>query len=200
MVKIIIFDIDGVLINGKRFSDILEHDYKISKEKTLPFFTGAFQQCLTGNADLREEIAPFLKEWGWEKTVDDFLWYWFTAEQNVDREIFAYVEVLKSKGIHVYVASNNEKYRTAYLWNELGLSKVFAELFSSAHIGHLKHQPKFFERMMKKLPEGTQKDEILLWDDTKENIETAQAFGLKAEHYTDFANFKKKMETYLQGN
>lgn len=197
MIKAIIFDVDGVLINGKRFSDILHHDYGITQEKTLPFFTGPFQECLVGNADLREEIQPYLKEWGWQKTVDDFLWYWFTAEQHIDRELFAYIEVLKSKGIHVYVASNNEKHRTAYLWNELGFSKVFAEIFSSAHIGHVKHQLQFFEKMLKKLPEGVRKDEILLWDDDMKNIQTAQEFGLQAEFYSGLEQLKKKTEAYL---
>jgi putative hydrolase of the HAD superfamily len=198
VIKAILFDIDGVLVNGKRFSSLLAHDYHITSEKTVAFFTGPFQECLIGNADLREIIPPYLAEWGWKKSVDDFIWYWFTAEQNIDREIFAYIEVLKSQGIHVYVATNQEKYRSDHLWTELGFSKVFAEMFSSAHIGHFKHEVKFFEKVMKRLPEGINKQNVLLVDDTKENITIAKTFGLKAELYTDFKSFKKYMEMYLK--
>lgn len=37
MIKVIIFDADGVLINGKLFSEHLEKDYGISRKQTKFF-------------------------------------------------------------------------------------------------------------------------------------------------------------------
>lgn len=71
MIKVIIFDADGVLIHGKRkFSITLAKKHRIPLEVTLPFFTGPFQKSLIGNADLKEIISPYLEKWGWDKGVD----------------------------------------------------------------------------------------------------------------------------------
>jgi beta-phosphoglucomutase-like phosphatase (HAD superfamily) len=40
MIKVVLFDADGVLINTELFSVHLARDYGISMETTLPFFTG----------------------------------------------------------------------------------------------------------------------------------------------------------------
>ncbi len=196
MIKAVIFDIDGVLINGEQFSTILERDHGISKERTLPFFSGIFQDCLVGNADLKQELAIHLKEWGWDKTVEEFLHYWFTSEQNIDHDLIAFINALKKQGIHVYVATNQEKYRTDHLWNELGFSKIFRAMFSSAHLGHQKHEAKFFDKVMEQL-DGVKKSEVILWDDTQKNIDTAKAAGLHAEYYHNLDEFKVRMQHYL---
>lgn len=196
MVKAIIFDIDGVLINGELFSTILERDYGISRERTLPFFSGIFQECLTGQADLKQELNVLLKEWGWKKTTEEFLTYWFTSQQNIDKDLLAYIEQLKKQGINMYVATNQEKYRTDYLWNSLGFSKIFKAMFSSAHLGHRKHERKFFEKMLEQIKD-VKKSEVLLWDDTQINIDVAKAYGIHGEFYHSFEEFKQTMEKYL---
>jgi putative hydrolase of the HAD superfamily len=78
MIKVIIFDADGVLINTeRRFSILLAEKYGIPLEKTLPFFNGPFQDCLIGKANLKETILPFLNTWGWKKGIDALLDIWF---------------------------------------------------------------------------------------------------------------------------
>jgi FMN phosphatase YigB (HAD superfamily) len=39
--------------------------------------------------------------------------------------------------------------------------------------------------------------EILFWDDIVENVEVARQTGLRAEIYTTFEEFEKKVEVYL---
>jgi len=62
MIKAILFDADGVLINGEMFSNVLDRDYGIPSDKTLPFFSGIFREAVSGKADLKEIITPHLKE------------------------------------------------------------------------------------------------------------------------------------------
>ena len=92
MIRAILFDADGVVINTtERFSSYLEREYGISTKLTAPFFLGRFQDYIVGKADLKEEINKYLLSWGWKKSVDDFLRYWLCHLLNllgkVQREI-----------------------------------------------------------------------------------------------------------------
>src|SRR5260221_12594154 len=99
MIKAILFDADGVLINGEMFSSVLEREYGISTKITTPFYAGPFQACLTGKADLKKIIKPYLKKWGWQKSVDEFLKTWFRAEHTIDKDLVDYIQELRKKDI-----------------------------------------------------------------------------------------------------
>jgi FMN phosphatase YigB (HAD superfamily) len=68
-------------------------------------------------------------------------------------------------------------------------------MYVSAHLGHKKTNKEFFEKLVKDL-DNIKKDEILFWDDDIENINTAKEFGIKAELYTTFEDFKQKILKY----
>jgi putative hydrolase of the HAD superfamily len=183
MIKVIIFDADGVLIYNKRkFSVLLAEKYGITLEMTLPFFTGPFQDCLVGKADLKEIISPYLVTWGWNKGVGAFLDLWFQAEHNINEELIEYIKEFRKKGILCILGTNNEKYRFEYMMNEMGLASVFDKTYASAHLGHKKPNKEFFEEIIKDLGD-IKKEEILLWDDDPKNIKGAKEFGINTELY-----------------
>ena len=193
MIKVIIFDADEVLILGKRrFSATLADKHGISLEKTLPFFTGIFQECLVGNADLKKVVVPYLDKWGWDKGVETLLDYWFSLESKTDKELIKYIKELRKKGIECILATNNEKHRFEYMMNKMGLKNVFNKTYASAHLGHKKPEQEFFTKIYREL-KNIKKNEILFVDDSKENIKGAKEFGIHAEFYTSFENFKKKL-------
>ena len=84
MIRALILDADGVLIHGERFSKQLTLEYGISLEAIEPFFEGPFQKCLFGEGDLREEIVPYLSQWGWTQGADAFLDFWWSSEHKMD--------------------------------------------------------------------------------------------------------------------
>ena len=198
MIKGIIFDTDGMVVITDMFSVKYCKEYNVPYEVILPFFKNEFQPCLIGKADLKEQIKPYLEKWGWKQSVEDFLDYWYKAEHNVDQRVVDEIEKLKKSGIKCYLATNQEKYRTDYIKNQMGFSKVFDQIFSSAEIGYKKPQVEFFDRVMAEI--GFKKDEVQFWDDTEKNVLGAKEFGLDARRYKSFDEFQREMVNLLSNN
>lgn len=196
MIKVIIFDADGVLIpHTRKFSTLLQEDFGIPLEKTAEFFSGPFQDCLVGKADLKETVSRYLDSWGWDKGVDAFLDIWFEAQHGMDEDLVKYVQELRRKGILCLLATNNEKYRFQYILDKTGFANSFDKTYSSAHLGHKKPDQEFFEKILRDL-KNIKKEEMLFWDDDIKNIKGAKDFGINAEFYVSFADFKQKMREY----
>ncbi len=193
MIKVILFDADGVLLTGTMFSTYLQQHFGLSKDFIQPFFDNEFQKCLTGEADIKKELPKYLKQWGWKKSVDDFLTLWFTSEHKLDRDLIAYIQTLRKKGVTCSVATNQERNRANYMLSHMGFETLFSKIYASSHLGHKKSDIIFFEKVMSDLP-FVRKEEVLFWDNSLRNVEVAKEFGIHAELYTSFPDFQKRME------
>lgn len=196
MIKAVIFDADGMVVTGTRFSDRLARDYAISTDKTVDFFTKAFPDCVLGKADLKEVIIPYLKAWGWKGTLDELLKFWFAGEHLADNRFATVIEKLNAKGIKCYLATNQEKYRLAYFKSEMGLGKIFEEIISSNSIGFKKPSKEFFENIAK--VSNCKPEEVQYWDDRPVNIEAGKNFGFEARLYDKYENFEKVISQLIK--
>lgn len=196
MIKVVLFDADGVLINGVQFSSQLARDYGISKEQTKEFFTHVLPQTTIGQADLKEILTPYLEEWGWKKSIDDFLEYWFTSEHHIDEALVNYIQSLRQRGIICCLATNQEKYRIDYMLTKMDFADMFDMVYVSCHLGVQKPDLSYFQKILDDL-DAIKKDEVLFWDDSPSHIQGAKDFGIHAELYTSFADFQQKMASYL---
>lgn len=148
MITSLILDDDGVLINGKTFSERLAREFNVDKNKEREFITTKFQECLLGEADLKQSIKPYLVSFGWKGTVDGLLDYWFNEEYELNKDLIDYVGSLRKSGLHVVMATNQEKYRTEYMLEHRGFANAFDKIYSSAHLGLKKPAVEFFARVM----------------------------------------------------
>lgn len=196
MIKAIIFDADGMIVHGTRFSDRLASEHKISTDLTSLFFKGDFQLCVVGKADLKEKLNNHISLWGWKKSVDELLVYWFDPQHSViDERFYPIFEKLKEKGLKIYLATNNEKYRADDFVTKRGLGKYFDKVFASGLVGSKKPETEFFQHIINET--GMTKEELIFWDDDPENTDGAISFGLPTELYTDFDSFKQKIAALL---
>ena len=182
--ELYLFDIDGVIIRkDAQFSTLYAREAGLEPGATEIFFRGKFQDCLVGSADLKEEIASFLKNWNWGKGVDAYLDLWFQKESNINQEIWDAVEQLHNTGSACYFATNQEKYRTKYLKDNMKLKNISSGILSSSDLGAKKPDPVFFERVLSKVGFSGKPIEVFFVDDDLENIETAKEMGFDTFYY-----------------
>jgi putative hydrolase of the HAD superfamily len=82
----------------------------------------------------------------------------------------------------VYLATNQEHLRAAYLMEKLGLAEHVDGIFYSAHLGAKKPDMEFFAKVQAAV--GLCGEEMLLIDDSCQNIEAALKAGWQALHWT----------------
>jgi putative hydrolase of the HAD superfamily len=193
MMKAILFDADGVIINSEMFSLQYQKEFDVSNNEMLPFFNNEFQECIKGKLDLKEIIKPWLEKWKWDKSVDEFLLFWFKSEHKIDNRIIELIRKLKEKNIKCYLATNQEKYRTEYMRNDMKFKEYFDDIFSSAEIGHKKPDKEFFDFILNQLKNkyNINSDKILFVDDSRENIEAAEHLGIETLLYKKFEELKE---------
>jgi putative hydrolase of the HAD superfamily len=200
MIKVILFDCDGLIIkHAKHFSQRLKEQkgIDVNSEGEKAFFKNEFLLCEIGKADLKNELTKRLAIWGWKGTVAELMQFWFSGEADIVEEMKEYILSLRKQGIKCFLSTNNEKYRTEYLANTVDLKSFLDGIFSSAYLGYLKPQIKYWAEAYKSLS-GTPKDQILIWDDILSAVDSAGEFGFNAEHYQNFEGFKKIMEGKYQ--
>jgi len=192
MSKIILLDLDGVVIRRhKYFSEKYSEDFKIPLEEILPFFKSDYKKAAKGEISIREVLPSYLSKWGWKKTLDEFLSYWFESERTLDQNVLKEVKDLRKKGNRLYLVSDNEQERAKYVMEKIGLKKEFDGAFFSYKLGHTKGEPEFFQKVVTELK--AKPSEVEYWDDDPKNVDVAKGVGINARVYTSFEDFKKSI-------
>ncbi len=195
MFKAVVYDADGMVLRGTRFSNRYAQEFGIPHEEMAPFFKGPFEECILGHADLKEALVQggWLKKWKWRGSVDELLAYWFHCGDTIDDRILDSVAELRKRGVLGILTTNQEKYRAAYMRETLGLAKHFDTMFVSSEVGCKKPQPAFLEKILEfvrtRVP-SAQPSDILLWDDRETHIVAAKEFGFDARLYRNFEEYR----------
>ena len=194
--KAIIYDNDGMVTHGGRFSEEYTKEFRVDTVVIAPFFEGPLKKCQVGIADLKEELAKVVDAWRWKGTVDELMQYWFAIGDTPHEDVYASISKLKEQGLVVCLATNNEKYRTQYLIRKLAYDKIFDEVFSSAELGAYKQSAEGAEKIYQRLKGKygiLDKEEILYWDDREKNVENLNIMGFNTQQYRDYDAFKTAM-------
>lgn len=195
MIKAVLFDADGVVLQKrkKHFSQRLKEDYGIEAPKS--FFESVYPKIRIGQADLKNELAKRMRQWGWQRSADELLIYWFSTENKTNNQILNLVKKLRQRGIKCYLASDNSKYRANDVMKNV-LGEYFDGGFFSCFLGNTKEEKEFFKKVLKKI--GLKPREVLFVDDEKENAEVAKSIGINSFIYENFENFEKVLSDLLK--
>jgi putative hydrolase of the HAD superfamily len=173
MITTALFDIDGVLNIGPRA------DYSrigIDPQQMGEFWKRFLAECLVDTTDTKQLAASYFKQWGYTGTVDDFFTHWHTAEEGLVEGAINAVKQLKNRGVKVYSATNQDKYRLEYLRTQMGFGELFDTMYGSCNVGYAKPNPQFYTEILTKL--NVDASEVVYFDDHQINVDAASSLGI----------------------
>jgi len=195
-IKAICFDADGVVVNPQmQFALLRETEFGISKEMVKPFFDGIFNDCLIGKAELLDVLPPFLHNWNWRKSPEEFVSLWLKTDHVIDTKIISTIKRLQLQGIICCLATSQEHHRAEYMKKDMGFIDLFDHLFISCEMGTQKPDDAYFHIIETQLQ--LPGESILFWDDRIRNINAAKARGWNVELYFNYDQFQKILSNYI---
>lgn len=186
MIKVIAFDFAEVIAEGpmsKWVRENLHHD----KNKLLEYKKMAHQWDI-GKMTL-EEVYKFLGEI--TGIAPDKIWKEFYLKSKPDYKVIDLIKRLKNN-YKIVIFSNYISEQLRKLLVHYKIDDLFDEVIISSEHGIKKPDSKFFEILVKKTK--VNKNEIIFTDDKPENIEAANAFGIKSFVFTNTENLIKDLQ------
>ncbi|MGG6893242.1 HAD-IA family hydrolase [Rhizobium sp. BR 315] len=186
--KILMVDVDGVLIHGQPSDGLplftyLERDLGLKLDVLQEtFFKPYWLDIVTGRDALEPRLAEVLGRIAPQLHAKTLIDYWFENDSRLDHGLLEDLSALRAQGTKMFLATNQEHMRATYLMNELGLSSRFDGIFYSAALGHQKPAAEFFRLATERV--GLATSEIGFIDDVEANIAAARQFGWKAMQWT----------------
>lgn len=198
--KVILFDVDGVLIRlPYYFTKVLEERGREGAEKIMnPFYLEESNSLYNeGRGDAREMVVLYLEKLGWKGTAKEFFDEQFNFEKDyLDKDFIVLVEELRNQGVRCCLATDQEKYRAQFLLKDLNFQEIFDERYVSCDIKFRKCMEGFWEYVLNDLEKylpGIRPWEIVYFDDVKKNIDVASRFGIQSFLFTDKLQFENDM-------
>lgn len=199
MIKLIIFDLGGILVPEKKPA-ILEHVAKeigCTKEQ-LDKNLKEYDEALTkGEITLKEFYRKLLKRCTIEKNPDEIVKKHIEEYKRVStqrsEEIISLIEELKIN--YEVVALTNTEIEMGNYNREHGLFQYFERAFLSTEMHMKKPDAMIFQKVLDEC--NVTADEALFIDDKEENTEGARELGILCILYENPKQLKKMLEIVL---
>ena len=198
MTRAVFFDVDGVLVHGyharpeltRRWNENLLADLGVDPDRfTNEFIFDIFiKKVVVGEMAMIDALERRLPALGYKGSPMVFLHYWLTHDSTLNLDLIEAIRALKAKSdIRLFIATNQDHTRALWLWETLGLSDIFEDIFYSARVGIRKPEAGFFDFVMARI--GPQTEPPLFFDDTPKVIAGASAYGWDAAQFDTLADF-----------
>ena len=196
--KVVLFDVDGVLLRSdvtKFFSHAYAEEHGFDKKDFDDFFARHADDVWRGKTTYKDLIVERNDVWRWDKDPHELLEKWFSHENYPDFRLIKLAKQLRKSGIHIYLATNQDKDRAKYL------TKLFSDIldgaFISSDFGYIKEEPEFFriviDRLRKK-SKALEPKQIVFFDDNPENITVAKSQDITAYLYESPEQVRKLLD------
>ncbi len=190
---VLLIDVDGVVVTTKPhwFAD-LQQDFGFDKSALREhFFAPFWPYIVTGRDDLLPRLEQALKAMNSNVKASDLRDYWFSKDATLNRDMLDWIAKRRQDGHRVMLATNQDHSRAMYLMNNVGLEAHCDGIYYSAAPGIAKPNPLFFKHISEH--ENREASDLILIDDTLQNVTAARVAGWQAHHFTGVAQLTTAM-------
>ena len=193
MIRAVIFDLNGVFVKSRFFSERFEEKYGISQQEFIAALNSVMTKVRLPNAgDTFEHWEPYLDKWGLKITKDDFLGLWFSGENQV-YEVVTIAKELKDKGLKVFILSNNFQERADYYRDNFPfLEEIADKIYYSWQTGFVKPDVRAYQNILDE--NNLKPEECIYFDDSEENIKVSTQLGIKSFIFKDPEDTREILE------
>lgn len=184
MIKAIIFDLNGVFIQGRLLSERFCEKFDVSENEFVPTLKKVMSKVRLPNAgDAFNYWELYFEKWNLKLTKDEFFDFWFLGEKAVTKMI-ELAKGIKAKGVKVLILSNNFKERADYYQRNFPFIEEVAEkVHYSWQTGFVKPDKRTYQKLL--TDNNLEAEECIYFDDSQVNIEFASSLGIKAFLFED---------------
>ena len=196
-------DVDGVLVcgrpsDGKPWAASIEADLGLTREQLQrEFFKPHWSKIVIGQGGLREHLEPVLARIAPGVSYEKFVSYWFENDARLNIALLEEIQRRRASGTKIYLATNQEHLRAAYLMAAVGLQHHCDGIFYSAALGCRKPDLAFFDRAAEL--SGFAPEQLVLIDDTAQNVVAARKAGWNAVMWEQESSLSSALEGIEKG-
>lgn len=149
-------------------------------------------RTMTGEEDLLDVLTEIIDRRGLTITTDQLLTLWYRIIP--DQRMLDLVARARASGVITVLATNQQRYRGAWMQEHLPYGDYFDHAFYSFEVGLAKPDPAYFTHIIDQL--GIAAREAVFVDDLAENTAGARRAGLTAityPHRSPFGLLKRRL-------
>ncbi len=185
MIKLIIFDLGGVVISipEYKYFDYLARENDVSPYLVERIISISAPVLESGKISLSEFQDNMGREFGMPSGKVGWLTF-FKKRAKLDEDVITIVESL-SKNYKIAFLSNIDKWRYDYVIKHImaGVLHLFSYKFASFRLGSVKPSPRIYREVLKRT--GFRSSEVIFIDNNYENVEGARSVGMKSIKFSN---------------
>ena len=189
MIKGVIFDVDGVLLNSmpvwENLGELYLDHLGIEAEKNLgeTLFEMSLEEAADYSLKIRSNITPFIMSF-LNKEVEDY----YAKRVPLKEGVRQYLEEFRERKIPMVIATTGDRKNAEAALSRLKVLPYFQGVFTASEIGSGKDQPDIYFAALLQL--DTEPEQTWVFEDTYQALRTAKHAGFKTVAVYDKANDK----------
>jgi len=194
MIKAILFDIGGVLIENppdkiyKKYAELRHENPETTRKKLRKILV----PCEIGKISSKEFWSRGAKKLGLKKRIFRKVWVEEIKNSKPHKLVWKLVRRLRLKGYKTVLLTNAIPADARIPLIKKIYSKFYPYVFTSFRIGHKKPSGKIYRFVLEKLK--LKPNETVFIDNLESNVEGARRVGITSLHFTSYSNLAKDLK------